>query len=80
MLKWSETIFVWRYIGFVVVSGGPTHPVGVEGATMARRASFPPSSIPAYIEQSMKLFVFLSVFNYADYILPGCIVLIIFII
>ncbi len=34
-----------------------THPVGVEGATMARKAPFPPSSIPAYIEQPMKLFV-----------------------
>jgi hypothetical protein len=44
----------------VVLSGlisRRTHPVGVEGATMARRAPFPPSSIPAYIEQSMKLFV-----------------------
>jgi hypothetical protein len=44
------------------VDDGETHPVqiGVEGATtatMARRAPFPPSSILAYIEQSMKLFV-----------------------
>ncbi len=47
-------------IGLVVLSGlgsRRTHPVGVEGATMARRVPFPPSSIPAYIEQSMKLFV-----------------------
>jgi hypothetical protein len=29
----------------------------VEGATMARRMPFPLSSIPAYIEQTMKLFV-----------------------
>ncbi len=34
--------------------------VGVEGATMARGAPFPLSSIPAYIEKSMKLFVSLS--------------------
>jgi hypothetical protein len=50
-------------IGLVVLSGlksRRTHPVGVEGATMARRAPFQPSSIPAYIEQSMKLFVCLS--------------------
>ena len=50
-------------IGLVVLSGlgsCRTHPVGVEGTTMARRVPFPPSSIPAYIEQSMKLFVCLS--------------------
>ncbi len=38
------------------------------GATMAWTVLYPPSSIPAYIEQSMKLFVCLSVkihfFNY----------------
>ncbi len=36
-----------------------THPVGVDaldGATMARMAPFPPSSMPVYIEQSMRLF------------------------
>ncbi len=47
-------------IGLVILSGEEsrrTHPVCVESATMARRAPFPPSSIPAYIEQSMKLFV-----------------------
>jgi hypothetical protein len=30
---------------------------------MARRVPFPPSSIPAYIEQSMKLFVCLPGYN-----------------
>ena len=47
-------------IGLVVLSGlgsRRTHPVGTEGATMARRAPFPLSSIPAYIDQSMKLIV-----------------------
>ena len=38
-----------------------THPVGAEGATMAWRAPFPLSSIPAYIDQSMKLFVCLNI-------------------
>ena len=45
----------------VVLSGlgsRRTHPVGVEGATRARSVSFPPSSIPAYIDRlSMKLIV-----------------------
>jgi hypothetical protein len=49
-------------IGLVILSGVESrraHPVCVDGATMARRAPFPPSSIPAYIKQSimMKLFV-----------------------
>jgi hypothetical protein len=44
--------------GLVVLSGlgsRRTHPVGVQGATMVQRAPFPPISIPAYSEQSMKL-------------------------
>ena len=59
MLKRPETI-VCGDIGLVLLSGlgsRRTHPVGAEGATMARRAPFPLSSIPAYIDQSMKLFV-----------------------
>ena len=59
MLKRPETI-VCGDIGLVLLSGlgsRRTHPVGAEGATMARRAPFPISSIPAYIDQSMKLFV-----------------------
>ena len=59
MLKRPEMI-VCGDIGLVLLSGlgsRRTHPVGVEGATMARRAPFPLSSIPAYIAQSMKLFV-----------------------
>ena len=62
MLKMPETI-VCGDIGLVLLSGlgsRRTHPVGAEGATMARRAPFPLSSIPAYIDQSMKLFVCLS--------------------
>ena len=62
MLKMPETI-VCGDISLVLLSGlGSrwTHPVGAEGATMARRVPFPPSSMPAYIEQSMKLFVCLS--------------------
>jgi hypothetical protein len=42
----------------VVLSGlgsRRTHPYGVEGASMARTAPFPLSSIPAYIEHSMKV-------------------------
>ena len=49
--------------GLVLLSGlgsRLTHPVGAEGATMAQRAPFPLSSIPAYIDQSMKLFVCLN--------------------
>jgi hypothetical protein len=45
-------------IGLVVLSGlgsRRTHPDDVEGASMARRAPFPLSSIPAYIEHSIKL-------------------------
>ncbi len=62
MMKSPETVVVWRVtgdIGLVVLSGRRTHPVGGEGTTimMARRAPFPLSSIPAYIEQSIKLFV-----------------------
>ena len=59
MLKMPETI-VCGDIGLVLLSclgSRRTHPVGAEGATMARRAPFPLSSIPAYIDQSMKLFV-----------------------
>ena len=59
MLKMPETI-VCGDIGLVLLSGlgsRRTHPVGAEGATMARRAPFPLSSIPAYSDQSMKLFV-----------------------
>ena len=61
MLKRPETI-VCGEIGLVLLSGlgsRRTHPVGAarEGATMVRRAPFPLSSIPAYIDQSMKLFV-----------------------
>jgi hypothetical protein len=62
MLKRPETIVLCD-IGSVVLSGlgsRRTHPVGVEGATMARRVTFPPSSIPAYIAQSMKLIVCLA--------------------
>ena len=65
MLKRPETI-VCGDIGLVLLSGlgtRRTHPVGAEGATMARRAPFPLSSIPAYIEQSMKLYVCLSVWT-----------------
>ena len=61
MLKMPETI-VRGDIGLVLLSGlgsRRTHPVGTEGATMARRAPFPLSSIPAYIDQSMKLIVYL---------------------
>ena len=57
MLKRPETI-VCGDIGLVLLSGlgsRRTHPVGAEGATMAQRAPFPLSSIPAYIDQSMKL-------------------------
>ena len=59
MLKTPETI-VCGDICLVLLSGlgsRRTHPIGAEGATMARRAPFPLSSIPAYIDQSMKLFV-----------------------
>ena len=61
MLKRPETI-VCGDIGLVLLSGlgsRRTHAVqvGAEGATMARRAPFPLSSIPAYIDQSMKLIV-----------------------
>ena len=59
MLKMPETI-VCGDIGLVLLSGlgsRRTHPVGAEGATRARRAPFPLSSIPAYIDQSMKLIV-----------------------
>ncbi len=45
-------------IGLVVFSclgSHRTHPDGVEGASMARRAPFSLSSIPVYIEHSMKL-------------------------
>jgi hypothetical protein len=65
MLKRHETL-VCGDIGLVVFSNlgsCRTHPVGVntvnsvKGATMARRAPFPLSNIPAYIDQSMKLFV-----------------------
>ena len=59
MLKMPETI-VCGDICLVLLSGlgsCRTHPVGAEGATMARRAPFPLSSFPAYIDQSMKLIV-----------------------
>jgi hypothetical protein len=52
MLKRPETI-VCGDIGLVVLSSlgsRRTHLVGADGATMARRAPFPPSSILAYIE------------------------------
>ena len=59
MLKRPETIVVWRHwFGRSLRPGKPSNsPRGAEGAAMARRVPFPPSSIPAYIEQSMKLFV-----------------------
>ena len=59
MLKRPETIGVWRHwFGRSLRPGKPSNsPRGAEGAAMARRVPFPPSSIPAYIEQSMKLFV-----------------------
>ena len=62
VLKRPETIVVWRHwFGRSLRPGKPSNsPRCVEGATMARRAPFPLSSIPAYIEQSMKLFVCLS--------------------
>uniref|UniRef100_A0A7S0MI34 Secreted protein n=1 Tax=Cryptomonas curvata TaxID=233186 RepID=A0A7S0MI34_9CRYP len=50
-------------IGLVVLSGlgsRRTHPDGVEGASMARRAPFPPSRMPASVEISIKLVVCLS--------------------
>ena len=59
MLKRPETI-VCGDNGLVLLSGlgsRRTHPVGAEGTTMARRAPFPLIRIPAYIDQSMKLFV-----------------------
>ena len=59
MLKMPDTI-VCGDIDLVLLSGlgsCQTHPVGAEGATMARRAPFPLSSIPAYNDQSMKLIV-----------------------
>jgi hypothetical protein len=62
MLKRPE-LLVCGDIGLVVLScvgSRRTHPVGVEGATMARRAPFSLSSIPAYVDQSMNLFVCLS--------------------
>jgi len=63
MLKRPEAIVVWRHwFGRSLRPGKPSNsPRGAEGATMARRVQFPPSSIPAYIEQSMKLIVCLSV-------------------
>jgi hypothetical protein len=68
MLKRPETIVCGVVdsgdIGLVVLSGlgsCRTHPVGVESAMMARRAPFPLSSMPAYIDQSMTLCVSLSV-------------------
>ena len=62
VLKRPETIVVWRHwFGRSLRPGKPSNsPRCVEGATMARRAPFPLSSIPAYIEQSMKLFVCLA--------------------
>ena len=59
MLKRPETIVVWRHwFGRSLRPRKPSNsPHGAEGATMARRVQFPPSSIPAYIEQSMKPFV-----------------------
>jgi hypothetical protein len=39
---------------------------------MARRAPFPPSSIPAYIEQSMKLFVWSSGFATGSFLSSCC--------
>ena len=67
MLKMPETI-VCGNICLVLLSGlgsRRTHPVGAEGARMARRAPFPLSSIPAYVDQSMKLIVCLSVLETA---------------
>ena len=60
MFKMPETI-VCGDIGLVLLSGlgsRRTHPVGAEGAMMARRAPIPLSSIPVYIDQSMKLIVY----------------------
>ena len=56
MLKRPETIVVWRHcFGRSLRPGKPSNsPRGAEGATMARRVPFPPSSIPAYIEKSKK--------------------------
>jgi hypothetical protein len=65
MLKRPENTSLCGVIGLVVLSGlqsRRTHPVGVDGATMAWRAPFPQNSMPAYIEQSMKQSVCLSVF------------------
>ena len=73
MLKMPETI-VCGDIGLVLLSGlgsRRTHPVGAEGATMARRAPFPLSSIPAYIDQSMKLTVCLSKFDNVPELKPS---------
>ena len=79
MLKMPETI-VCGDIGLVLLSGlgsRRTHPVGAEGATMARRAPFPLSSIPAYIDQSMKLIVclYLTIQGYWTFwycLVPAC--------
>jgi hypothetical protein len=49
-----------------------THPFDVEGATMAQMAPFPPSSITTYIEQSMKLFVCLSVLKSSSTSFGSC--------
>ncbi len=60
-ILWFMTVYVVQVKYMQVPSGKPSNsPRGAEGATMARRVPFPPSSIPAYIEQSMKLFVCLS--------------------
>ncbi len=54
--------------------GKPSNsPRGAEGATMARRVPFPPSSIPAYIEQSMKLFVCLLLPLALDMLFHSCV-------
>ena len=57
MLKRPETIVLWRHwFGRSLRPGKPSNsPRGAEDATMVRRAPFPLSSLPASIENSMKL-------------------------
>ena len=58
MLKNLKRLFCGD-IGLVVLSGlgsRRTHPIGAEGATMARRAPFPTSGIPSsVVNRSRKL-------------------------
>ncbi len=68
-----ETIVVWRHwFGRSLRPGKPSNsPRGAEGAAMARRVPFPPSSIPAYIEQSMKLFVCMGAVDHFLQMIPS---------